>query len=176
MKDCVKKRPRIGMAFFLISPGWLLHAECGYKLHSRSIAHAEDAPPHRLNWAYIRAGVPLRIGGYVRQGGAWRLQGNAAHGSVESVTGQGTGQGDVSRGAAYENRADTRRISRCLLDAASDGGSRQQRRFEISSGGSSSCYFILVPICVNDLKYPGKCSLHREGKVRIDGSTRASGN
>jgi hypothetical protein len=92
------------------------------------------------------------------------------------VIGQSAGQGDVSRGAAHESRADARRVPCSLIDTACNCGGGQQRRFEIDSRGTGTCSFGLAPAGVQNLKRAGKRSLDREGKVHIDGGTRAGGN
>ena len=146
----------------------LLHPESSNKLHSRTIAHAEDAPACRLNCAYVSAGIALRVCGDVSQSGAWRLQGQAAHGGIESVIGKRAGQRDMRGGAVHDHGADARRIPSGLINAACNRGGGQQGRFETDPCRSGGSAFALGSGGINNLKTAGKCSLYWKGEVHID--------
>ena len=145
----------------------LLHAEGGHELHTTYVAHAEDAPARRLNCAHIRACVTLRISGDIGQGGAWRLQEQAAHGGAKRVVGKRATQRDMRSSPVHHSGTDAGRVPRGLVDAAGNRGGGQQSRFETDSRGGGSGGLALGSIGVNHLKRAGKCSFHWEREVHI---------
>ena len=92
----------------------LLHSECGHKLHSTCIAHAEDIECPYLDCADICTGVALRIGSNVGQVNAIRRGRQSAHGIAESMIREGSGQCDVGRSAGHKSPSRPGRITRGL--------------------------------------------------------------
>jgi hypothetical protein len=78
-------------------------------------------------------------------------------------------QRDMRGGVSHDNGAKAWRISRGLINAASNRGGGEQSRFEIDSGSPSAGYLVREPGSVNDYESAGECSLQRESEVYIGG-------
>ena len=153
----------------------LLDPESGNKLNAARVAHAEDASHLQWNRADVGDGVALRVGADIGQGRAWRLRRHETQCGIESMVGKRARRGNMRGGIGHDNGAKARRIPRGLPDAAGNDRRREQRRFEIDSGGPSAGELVREPGSIKDLESAGERPLQREGEVYIGGIAGVGG-